>query len=130
VKHPFNEFLKIAVEFGVIGLIVMLSIILFIVWRIIKSQDEKRSVTLGGLVSLFVFACFSYPLQYVATWLFILVYLSVLLPSKQIEIRNTAISIIIRSFIVIVCMFSIFKMLIRDNATNIKNAILWETKMI
>lgn len=108
VKHPFNEFLKIAVEFGVIGLIVMLSIILFIVWRIIKSQDEKRSVTLGGLVSLFVFACFSYPLQYVATWLFILVYLSVLLPSKQIEIRNTAISIIIRSFIVIVCMFSIF----------------------
>lgn len=31
VKHPFNEFIKIAVEFGLLGLTVFLSVILFVI---------------------------------------------------------------------------------------------------
>lgn len=30
VKHPFNEFIKVAVEFGIVGLIVVLSLFLFV----------------------------------------------------------------------------------------------------
>lgn len=116
VKHPFNEFLKIAVEFGLSGLIIMLSIILFIIWRILKLSDEKRAVALSGLVSLFVFASFSYPLQYVSNWLFLAFYLSVLLPSQEIKIRNTSIIITIRSFIVIVCVYFIFNAYKQVNA--------------
>lgn len=107
MKHPFNEFLKVAVEFGLLGLIIILSFILFVVLRIIKLKNENRVVALSGLVSLFVFASFSYPLQYVSTWLFLSFYLSVLLPSQEIKIRNTSIAIILRSFIFIVCLFSI-----------------------
>jgi O-antigen polymerase len=106
VKHPFNEFLKVAVEFGFLGLIIIFSLILFVVLRIIKSKNENRAVALSGLVSLFVFASFSYPLQYVATWLFLVFYLSVLLPSQEIKIRNNQISVVMRSIILIVCVYS------------------------
>lgn len=116
VKHPFNEFLKVTIEFGLFGLIIIFSIILFIVWKLIKSKDEKRSVALSGIMSLLVFACFSYPLQYIATWLFLPVYLSVLIVTKEINLKNTAIAIILRSFIVIVCMFSFLNIYKQINA--------------
>lgn len=116
VKHPFNEFLKVAVEFGLLGLIIILSFLLFIVFRIIKSKDEKRAVALSGLVSFFVFASFSYPLQYIATWLFLPVYLSVLLPLQEVIIKNTIISVAIRSCIVIVCVYSVYNVYKQINA--------------
>ncbi|MGV8138576.1 MAG: O-antigen ligase family protein [Mangrovibacterium sp.] len=82
VRHPFNEFIKIAVEFGIAGLAVILSVILLVTWKMLKSENENRALALSGLVSFFVLACFSYPLQYVGTWLLLVFYFSALLPSK------------------------------------------------
>ncbi len=107
VKHPFNEFIKIAVEFGMIGLTIILLLILFIFGKIIKSKNGDRELVLSGLASFLVFACFSYPLQYIAIWLLLAFYFSVLLPSKKIEIKNATISIITRSVVVLACTFSI-----------------------
>lgn len=104
-KHPFNEFLKVAVEFGLIGLAIILSFVLFILWKTIKSKSEERVLVLSGLASFVVFACFSYPLQYVAVWLLLAFYLSTLLPSKEIEIKNTPISILTRGVVVIASAF-------------------------
>jgi O-antigen polymerase len=107
VKHPFNEFIKIAVEFGIAGLAVILSVILLVTWKMLESENENRALALSGLVSFFVLACFSYPLQYVATWLLLVFYFSALLPSKEIRIRNSRISIITRIGIVVTCIFSL-----------------------
>jgi O-antigen polymerase len=107
VKHPFNEFIKVAVEFGMIGLVIFLLFILFVLWKIIKSEHKNKGLVLSGLVAFLVLANFSYPLQYVAIWLLLAFYLSVLLPSKKIEIKNTPITIIIRSMIIIACTFSL-----------------------
>lgn len=108
VKHPFNEHLKIAVEFGLVGLIIVLLFILFILWKIIKSKNENRKLVLSGLTSFLVLACFSYPLQYVAVWILLAFYLSIILPSTEISINNTPISIFARSVIVIGCLFALF----------------------
>lgn len=105
VKHPFNEFIKVAVEFGLIGLAVIFSFIMFVWWKIMKSKNETRVLVLSGLASFLVFACFSYPLQYVAVWLLLGFYFSMFLPSKEIVIKNTSISIFTRSMIVIACTF-------------------------
>ena len=107
VKHPFNEFIKVTVEFGLIGLAITLSFILFAFWKITKSKNENRGLVLSGLVSFLVFACFSYPLQYISVWLLLAFYLSALLPTKEIKIKNTPISVITRSIIVVTCVFSL-----------------------
>ncbi len=122
VKHPFNEFIKVTVEFGLVGWVVILSIILFMLLEIMKSKNEDRELVFSGLASFLVFACFSYPLQYVAVWLLLAFYLSLLLPSKEIEIKNTTISIITRSVIVIACTFSMVHTFSQINAE-----IKWKT---
>jgi O-antigen polymerase len=58
VKHPFNEFIKIAVECGLIGLMVVISLLFLIIWKIIKSKNDNKTVVLSGLVSFLVFAAF------------------------------------------------------------------------
>lgn len=107
VKHPFNEFIKVAVELGIAGLTVIFSVILFVFWKITKSKNENRELVLSGLTSFFLLACFSYPLQYVTTWLFLAFYLSAMLPSKEIRISNTPISLIARVAVVVVCIFAL-----------------------
>ncbi|HTO15608.1 MAG TPA: O-antigen ligase [Edaphocola sp.] len=107
VKHPFNEFLKVAVEFGIIGLMVILIFLLFIFKKITKSKNENKNIVLNGLASFLIFACFSYPLQYIAVWLFISFYCFLLLPSNKIKILNNPISIITRITIAFVCVFSL-----------------------
>ncbi len=122
VKHPFNEFIKVAVEFGLIALVIILLFILFVLWKIIKSKDENRGLVLSGLVAFLVLACFSYPLQYIAFWLLLAFYLSIFLPSKEIKIKNTPILIITRSVIVMFCMF--FLLLVYRQ---IRAEIKWKT---
>lgn len=107
VKHPFNEFTKVAVELGIVGVTVIFLFILFVLCKITKSKNENRELVLSGLTSFFVLACFSYPLQYVATWLLLAFYLSAMLPSKEIRIRNSRISIITRIGIVVACIFAL-----------------------
>lgn len=107
VKHPFNEFIKVTVEFGLIGLMVVISLLFLIFWRIIKSENGNKTVVLSGLVSFLVFACFSYPLQYISVWILLALYLSILIPKKEFKIRNTSISILTRAVIIIACLFSL-----------------------
>ena len=107
VKHPFNEFIKVAVEFGVAGLAVILSVILLVTWKMLKSKNENRALALSGLASFFMLTCFSYPLQYVAPWLLLVFYFSALLPSKEIRISNSRISLITRVGIVVTCVFAL-----------------------
>ena len=86
VKHPFNEFIKVAVEFGLIGALVTL----FFIWIILKKvvKLEFSSLIISGLAA-FVFATFSYPLQYIAVWLLLAFYLLPVIISKEIKIPNT-----------------------------------------
>ncbi|WP_372775263.1 O-antigen ligase family protein [Mangrovibacterium sp.] len=104
-KHPFNEFIKVAVEFGIVVLIVVLTLFLFVLWKVIKSENENRGLVFSGLVSFLVFACFSYPLLYIPVWLILAFYLLALLPSKEIRIENTTVSIIARIIVVGACIF-------------------------
>jgi len=107
VKHPFNEFLKVAVEFGIAGLAVILLIILFVLRKIIELENENRALVLSGFASFFVLACFSYPLQYISTWLLLVFYFLALRLLKEIRIGNTPVSVITRITIVVACIFAL-----------------------
>lgn len=84
IKHPFNEFLWIGVEFGLCGLIVWFLFFFKWLFWIRRSASEYRLMTISFLLALGVCACFSYPLHYIPVWLLLLFYVSFLFPSSNI----------------------------------------------
>ena len=70
VTYAYNEFLKLTVENGIVGLLLALGVIwgLFF-WKSKKSEEGRRQKLInpillaarGGLLSILVFALFSYP---------------------------------------------------------------------
>ena len=73
VSHPFNEFIKIFINHGALGLLITLAVIFFFFKRILLLEPFKRYLFLGILVSFFMFSIFSYPLYYTPIW-FLLMY--------------------------------------------------------
>jgi len=64
VKHPFNEFILLLVEHGLVGSFLFG---LFVYWLIREYRKNKNQETFYAMLSLSgiaVFACFSYPLGY------------------------------------------------------------------
>ncbi len=122
VKHPFNEFVKIAVEFGIAGFLIIFLFILIVLWNVLKSKNENRGVVFSGLMSFLLFACFSYPLQYIGVWLLLAFYLLELLSSKEIRLRNVRFPIIARIIVVVICTFILFHF-----AKQIQVEIKWKT---
>lgn len=59
-EYAFNEYLQIAMEYGIPFLIVVLLFISFCLWKGIK---ENRIGVCGGVISVLVFALSSYPIQ-------------------------------------------------------------------
>ncbi len=99
---------KVAIEFGIVGLAIILLLTILIFRRITKSRSEVKPLILSGLSSFLVFASFSYPLQYIGVCLLLAFYLFILLPTKEIRIRNSPVSMIARIIIVATCVFSLF----------------------
>ena len=66
----FNEYLQIAVEYGIWVSVLFITVVFVLLWIV---GNHKSLVGMGGcLVSLMVFACFSYPLHIpaiVSVWL-------------------------------------------------------------
>ncbi len=59
-EYAFNEYLQVAVEWGVLALVIVLGVIGFCFWRGVKL---KRLGICGAILSLMVFAFSSYPMQ-------------------------------------------------------------------
>lgn len=64
VRHPFNELLLLMVEHGILGLL-FVSLFVFLVVRTYRHTKNDTSLyAVYSLISLIVFAMFSYPLNY------------------------------------------------------------------
>ena len=71
VLSPFNEYLRIVINFGVLGLIIMSLGILFLIFHYYKRHKEEKRIALLSLLSLGIFSMFSYPLTYPFVWIII-----------------------------------------------------------
>lgn len=122
VKHPFNEFIKIAVEFGLVGLISIILLTLLLFKQIIKSKSTFRILILSGFLSFVVFSSFSYPLQYIAVGLLLVFYLTLFLSSKEVIVKNSRIVFICKSLIIVLCFVFIV-----DMYKQVRAEIKWKT---
>lgn len=82
IKHPFNEFLKITSEFGIIAILLLF----ILTWRLIKFYNKNKThesfVFISTFLAIIGFSCFSYPFSYPFTW-FVLAYSISGLSTKQ-----------------------------------------------
>ena len=59
-EYAFNEYLQVAMEYGIPFLLVVSLVIVFCLW---KGSNEGRIGICGGVISVLVFAFSSYPMQ-------------------------------------------------------------------
>lgn len=69
VSHPFNEFLLCGVKYGVIGLVILSSVISCFINAVIKTRNVYTSLYIAVLLTLFVLSMFSYPYTVPMIWL-------------------------------------------------------------
>lgn len=68
VTHPFNEYIKLTVNYGLTGLAMAFFVLALMVNRLFKSRENVKVIGLAVSASVFVMCQFSYPFHYAAVW--------------------------------------------------------------
>ena len=69
VKQPFNEYLGVLINFGIVGLALLLGIVGALVYCYRQNPTQEKKIALYALLSIGVFSFFSYPFTYPFTWM-------------------------------------------------------------
>lgn len=81
VKHPFNEYMGILLNFGTIGLLILCAFIFLLIYCYKLNSTIEKKIALYTLISIGIFSLFSYPFTYPFTW--IITFLSVLIIIRE-----------------------------------------------
>lgn len=68
VTHPFNEYIKLTVNYGLVGLTIASCLLVFTIKRLLNSRENVKVIGLAVTASVFVMCQFSYPFHYAAVW--------------------------------------------------------------
>lgn len=86
--YAFNEFIQFVVENGIIGFIILLSVLYFIIKIRTKKENNYLSVIIKtSLLSIGIFAFFSYPMEILPIKLIIVVLLAALAKLNKNKIK-------------------------------------------
>ncbi|MDR2651283.1 MAG: O-antigen ligase family protein [Prevotellaceae bacterium] len=88
VLHPFNEYLLVLSEHGIVGLGIIVVLGLFVVRSYCRKPDCTKFIALMSLLSLAIFSCFSYPFKYPFSWITICLNLVIICPATEISSRS------------------------------------------
>lgn len=66
--HPFNEYLKLIIEHGIIGFLLFIMLVIVALNTYYKNKSKERTAALLSLIAIATMAFFSYPLSYPITW--------------------------------------------------------------
>lgn len=106
VKHPFNEYLGVLLNFGTIGLLIMAALMWTIVYFYKKHPTIEKSIALYSLIAIGTFSLFSYPFTYPFVW--IVTFLSVFMITGEYIMRLFSRYWIKNTACVFVLAFSLF----------------------
>jgi O-antigen ligase len=117
VLHPFNEYLLVFAEHGLIGLgfLVLLGFLLFRFYR--KERSDAKRIALMSLLALAVLSCFSYPFKYPFTWAVFLLDIAIICPAAQMIFRWTANTVKAVVTVMAVCLIFVAVLIIRAETT-------------
>ena len=81
VKQPFNEYLGVLLNFGIIGLLILTAIIILLIYCYRMNIADEKRITFCTLISIGTFSLFSYPFTYPFTW--IITFLSIFVIARE-----------------------------------------------
>lgn len=71
VISPFNEYLRIVLSFGVLGLLIVVLGVLYLIFCYYKNSKDEKRMALLSLLGIGVFSVFSYPFTYPFVWVIV-----------------------------------------------------------
>lgn len=83
IQHPFNEFLYMWVNYGVVAVIAMIAFFLYVFMCYRRDKTPEKSSAFYSIVAIFVFSMFSYPFKYPLTWFVLLYSFSVVVHDEE-----------------------------------------------
>lgn len=134
-EYAFNEFLMILVEQGIIGLVLFLlllgSVLIPSFARIVRSGQSIDPIVLGvvaSLISLLVFACFSYPFSIPVIFLSFFLLLAVVASKNSSRVYTLTKGILnsVITLVLIIGVGTLSFLILRIQHTNWKNQQVWE----
>ena len=81
-QNPFNEFLHVAIIYGIPCALMFVGVLIWLIWYIYKRVNEYKSILLSLVCVLIVWCFFCYPFNISFVWLMILYIILCLVPSK------------------------------------------------
>lgn len=102
-KHAFNEYIQIAVEFGIIPFLLFILIIIFTLYM---GYKYKNYSALAGFITLLVFATMSYPFSLLPFLISFVILIVLCINDHKIQKRNNSstlyyVSVILGVFLII-----------------------------
>lgn len=87
VKQPFNEYLGVLINYGIVGFSLLMSIIALLIYCYKVQPAPEKRIAIYIMISIAVFSCFSYPFTYPFTWIITLIVVIILTKDYLIQIR-------------------------------------------
>ena len=111
VQYPFNEYLYVTVNYGIVGLSIVLAFLAYMVYRYLKNKSTERLAALLCIIAASVFAMFSYPSMYPFVWFAVIYGAAILMADMKVTlIRKSAIMKTSATAAIIVCCFVSYKL--------------------
>ena len=111
VKHIYNEFISLSIHFGIVGWVFVFALILLLIHCYKKNASLEARTSMLSLISIGIFAFFSYPFEYIFIWIVALLDIIIIIHEAYAHI--TLKSILVRAFISITILgasfFTIYK---------------------
>jgi len=85
IQYPFNEYLHILVNYGITGLFLLICGIGYLCRSYLNKRTIEKFISLLSIITIIVFALFSYPLLYPFTS-FMLIYSSMVCLSDNVDL--------------------------------------------
>jgi len=82
ITHPLNEFVRIAVNYGLAGMGIVATLCMLYVKRLSRISQQKQSSAIFFMTTLFLLSLFSYPFKYPITFISVL-YLTYILWQEE-----------------------------------------------
>jgi O-antigen ligase len=88
VNRPFNEYILLLTDYGLAGFIVFLLVCWFL-WRSFRQGRHENMVRIAGssLLSIAVFAFFSYPLRYPFVWIMLILSMAIIIYKAKYAVK-------------------------------------------
>ncbi|MDR1225096.1 MAG: O-antigen ligase family protein [Tannerella sp.] len=88
VLHPFNEYLLVWAEYGILGAGCIALLCFLLICHYFRAPSYLKFIALLSMLSLAILSCFSYPFKYPFTWVIAFLNIALICPPGKVSSRR------------------------------------------